>query len=592
MFEDGTRVMMADGRSKDISELRANDYLMAEDGAPVKVTGVIKDSQSTYEIVHKTKHRAFEGEAATNDPLRKIIYQRLSFNCTLTHDLVLRTPAKPMIENDFTKNIYRVRYRTLDKVNTDDGRIINIPKQHKKYFKMTPEGKTDAENFRDEMERQCGEFLNYNLQVRDLDLMMPLLRITTYLRFSPLTSGNGVLSQFLTGTKHLNTKAVLQMAWMLGLWIGDGTTNEPQITVDSFDTSLIDALNENSKPWGIYPTYKDEAFASRCKHVSLHYGQEAGENRVYRNLRKNNPFWNVVTSLKFKRDGDGGKQIPTFMWSEDEEVREAFMAGLIDADGYVCKWTEKTGNLKVSIQTIYPSIMNGIVHISRSLGITATVTTRSSKTITIRGRQVQCQFTFDCNMYGSERLQNILSYCHSGHKTRPVPSTISRDPVYFTFLDIKKGINDVYGLTLEEDKNVLLENKTVVTMCTSQCKNEHFKIKPSKYLQHCIACPHKGIKYFYKNWSGTAKLCGRCWQRYKFSGYRCLNCNFVPEAREVKIAKAKGEGVGLTPEGVPVKGYFCRRCNGILKYDGVRGPKRTKEETSRKAKVTSVGNIQ
>ncbi|EDO17985.1 hypothetical protein Kpol_1054p32 [Vanderwaltozyma polyspora DSM 70294] len=580
MFEEGTRIIMADGTSKDISEIIPNDFIMCEDGSAAKVTEVSQDNQTTYQIVHNTKHRANEGDAARKDPLRKEIYQRLELNCTVAHELSLRTPATVNLENSFRTNHYKVRWRNLEETLTVDGRMICIPKNHHKDFPMTPEGELSARAFMAEMEAENGEYFEFNLQVRDLDLLSPQIRVTSFLHFNPIIKGNGILSEFLTGEKHLITTGVLQMAWLLGLWIGDGTTKEPEITVDSHDTELMKGLHECGKTWGLYPTYKDEKIPLRAKHVRLYYGKEAPENRKYRHFRKHNPFWNAVTCLKFKRDGDGAKQIPTFMWSEDVEVREAFMAGLIDADGYVVKRKEGPDSFKVAIQTIYPSIMNGVINISRSLGINATVTTRSAKPSIIAGRKVNCQFTFDCNIAGRAPLQSILSYCTSGHKRRDRPVLIAREPSYFGFLEEKRDKHEVYGIKINSHKSILLENKMAVPVCGSHCEKEQPKLTTTKNLKHCIACPRKGVRYFYKDWTGNHRVCGRCYGRYKFSGYRCLNCKYVPEAREVKKAKAIGEGTGITPEGVPVKGYCCIRCNGILTFDAVRGPKKLTEAIS------------
>lgn len=574
MFEEGTRIIMADGQTKDISEINVNNYIMAEDGSPLKVTSVCHDKQTTYQITQKTKHRANEGEAGRIDPLRKEVYQRLGFNCTAAHELVLRTPALPALENSFKTNNYKVRWRKLEEHLTIDGRIIYLPKNHHKDFPMTPEGEDESKRFMLEMEAKNGKYFEYAMQVRDLDLLSPQIRVTSFLRFTPIKRGNGILSQFLTGQKHLITPGVLHMAWLLGLWIGDGTTKEPEITVDSNDTDLMAGLHECGKVWGLYPTYKDEKVPLRAKHVRLYYGKDAPEHRKYRHLRKHNPFWNAITELKFKRDGDGAKQIPTFMWNEDVEVREAFLAGLIDADGYVVKNKEGQGSFKVAIQTIYPSIMNGVIHISRSLGISATVTTRSAKSSVIVGRKVNCQFTYDCNIAGTAALQKVLSYCTSGHKKRPTPEFISREPIYFGFLDEKRGEHDAYSIKVENNRRFLLDNKMVVQSCDSHCEKEQPKLTTTKHLKYCVACPRKGVRYFYRDWTGKGRVCGRCYGRYKFSGYRCLNCKYVPEAREVKNAKIKGETNGITPEGTAVSGFCCLRCSGILTFDQVRGPKK------------------
>lgn len=574
MFEQGTKIMMANGQAKDIQDIAINSYVLCADGTIDRVTSISQDVQTTYQILQKTKHRANEGEPGREDPMRRQVFHRSGFKCTVAHKLPLRTASKPTLENSFKRNNFKVKWKNMEEHLTFDGRIVSLPKTHHKDFPMTPEGEFRAKSFMAEKEAEHGRYLEFSIQVRDLDLLEAQIRVNSFLRFSPVVTGRGILSEFLTGQKHLITPYVLDMAWLLGLWLGDGTTKEPEISVDSFDTCLMEGLIERCKTWGLFPTYKNEPIPLRAKHTRLYFGQEPDGNRRNRNLRKDNPFWNAVINLKFKRDLDGEKQVPSFMWTEDIEVREAFLAGLIDSDGYVVKRNEGPDAFKASIQTIYPSIMNGIVHVSRSLGIASTVTTRSARTETIEGRKVNCHFTYDCHIAGRTPLQKVLSYCCSGHKKRPVPKVIIREPIYFGFNEEKRGLQPVFGITTEQGKKILLDNKLVAHTCGEHCIKEQPKFTTTKGLKHCIACPRKGVRYFYKDWSGNHRICGRCYGRYKFSGYRCLNCKYVPEAREVRKAKQRGEELGVSPDGITVSGLICGRCKGILKFDEIRGPRK------------------
>lgn len=572
MFEINTTVIMANGQIKKVSELTINSLIMCEDGTAARVTKLSKAHHTIYEIFQKTKHRANEGEPGRLDPRRKTIYQRLGFKCTGSHLLPLRAPAVPSLENSPKKSNLTVRWRCLQEIITTDGRSISIPKNHHKNFPKTEEGYYQAQNFISEKRVINGDYIDFKIEVRDFDYLDASMRVTSALMCSPILVGNGVLSKFLSGQPHLVTPSITVMAWLLGLWIGDGTTKEPEITVDSHDVSLMNSLIVMGRKWGIYPTYKDERVPLRAKHVRLYYGNEPNEKRKTRNLRKNNPFWNTVLSLGFKKAISGEKYVPEFMWTEDVEVREAFLAGLIDSDGYVVKRKENPDTYKVSIQTVYPCIMDAIVNIARSLGISATVTTRSARPEVIEGRLVNCQFTFDCNISGSSALQNVLSYCRSGHKRRCPPDVVIREPQFVGFIDQKKSESEVIGIHLDKQQNIILGNKLIAHTCGSECLTEGNRQFDTKNLKYCISCPRSGVRYFYRDWTGTNRICGRCYGRYKFSGYRCVNCKYIPEAREIKKAKMKGEELGIDPSGIPVRGICCPRCCGILLYDEVRGP--------------------
>lgn len=192
----------------------------------------------------------------------------------------------------------------------------------------------------------------------------------------------------------------------------------------------------------------------------------------------------------------------------------------------------------------------------------------------IENRQIQCKFAYECTISGKTSLQNVLSYCRSGLKHREPPEEVIRNPVYFGFNIEPSSQKNTVGLAIEDNKQILLENKICIPVCTKQCEKEQPKLTVTKNLKQCIACPRKGVRYFYKDWTGDHRVCARCHGRYKFSGHRCLNCKYVPEAREVRKAVAKGPKAIVSPDGIVVRGLECIRCSGILVFDEIRGPKK------------------
>lgn len=568
MFEDGTKITLANGMIDDISNLKVGSLIMCDDGSAARVMNVRKDLQTTYQLLQRTKHRAHIDINRAINPLHRIVYQRLDVRCSSGHALRLRVANKPTLEISVKTKSYFVKWRQLINIQTIDDRIIYIPKLQCKSFKLTPEGHYSAKNYLENLLKTIDNYLFYDIEVRDLSYIETRVRDSSMLVCSPVTKGNGLLSEYITGEKNLITADVLRMSWLLGLWLGDGTTSGPEISMDSHDTLLMEHLLLRTKTWNITPEYKDAPIPLRAKHVKLYHGDRV-PGRKYRNYKTNNPFWKIINDLKFK-DEMGTKQIPEFMYYEDVEIREAFLAGLIDSDGYV---SEKDGqSFRVSIQTIYHSFMEGIVNIARSLGISATVTTRLPKQHVIEGRYVQCKFTYDCKLSGKSPLQNVLAYCGSTHKIREPPCVIKREPVYYSFSEEKRGLNWVYHIKVDGNQRFLLANKTIANSCSeSCCKDQRPLLKP-KNLKKCTACAAVGSRHYYKDWSGKGRICSRCYSRYKSNGYRCICCRFVPEARQVKRAKSEGSHSLTAPDGVIVTGPSCSRCQkGILIYDQNRG---------------------
>ncbi|SMN21347.1 similar to Saccharomyces cerevisiae YDL227C HO te-specific endonuclease required for gene conversion at the MAT locus (homothallic switching) through the generation of a ds DNA break [Maudiozyma saulgeensis] len=572
MFEEGTQITMADGSIEDIHNIMEGSMVMCDDGAATRVTSIFRDIQTTYVLSQRTKHRKIETNATSLRPSCTKVDGILEVRCSLGHTINLTLFTKPTFEKSFKFNQVLVRWVKLVDIVTSDNRIINIPKYHNKKFPLDDVGILEAHTYLENILVQNNKPLSFDIEVRDLDYLDAQTRSRSKLCFKPVLSGNGRLSEFLTGQRHLNTLSVQNMAWLLGLWIGDGTTVRPEISVDSLDVSLMDALIELCEPWGIYPGYTDSVIPLRAKHVKLYYGKKPANRKYYQNCKTNNPFWKAVTNLDFKNREDGSKEIPQFLCGDDIEIREAFLAGLIDADGYVAKELSQSGKYQVNIQTIYPSVMKGIVNIARSLGINATVTTKPERIAIIKGKEVHCKLTYDCGITGNTALQNILSYCRSGHKIRPKPALVDRGPTHFTFNDNKRGLNHVYSLKLENSKKILLGNKMSLNTCKSNCMSEQKKLSKTKNLKQCLACQYVGIGRFYRDWTGKNKLCSRCYSRYKFSGYRCESCNFVPDSREIK---RKSTQVDKTLIGLSVNEKLgCSHCTGILMYDTIRGPNR------------------
>ncbi|KAG0665335.1 hypothetical protein C6P45_000473 [Maudiozyma exigua] len=478
---------MADGKSKYIHDLTANEYVMSCDGTPARVISIRRDMQKTYSLIQRTKHRNITTALIDNNRCFSSVHGRMELNCSLTHPVNLTLFTKPVIERSFKHNHVMVRWIEVNEIVTPDGRSIRIPKYHNKTFTLTEEGQNDALNFKTTALRNATFIVHYTLQVRDLCHLDAQTRSRSKLCVKPILTGNGTLSHFLTGQYHLNTTAVQTMAWLIGLWIGDGTTVRPEISVDSLDTHLMDDLIELCKVWNIYPSYNDGPIPLRAKHVKLYYGKKPSNRKYYHNCKTNNPFWKAILDLNFKNEEDGCKQIPDFLWNDDIIIREKFLAGLIDADGYVSKNISQSGNLQVNIQTIYHSVMKGIVDIARSLGISATVTTKPERMEIIKGKEVHCQLTYDCALIGKTPLQNILFYCHSGHKIRNRPQTVERDPVYFAFDDSIRGLNHVYFIEVENTKTILLGNKMSANTCTDNCNHEQRQANRENNQKQCLA---------------------------------------------------------------------------------------------------------
>ena len=137
--------------------------------------------------------------------------------------------------------------------------------------------------------------------------------------------------------------------YYLGLWLGDGSTNDTRIT--TADQEIVDYLYEYAKSVGLRLA-KEDSKGTRCPSYNVVVAQGA-KNPIREDLRELGIF--------------GYKDhIPFIYKVNDRDTRLNLLAGLVDSDGYV-----KNGHL--SIVQKHESLANDIAFLARSLGFCAYV---------------------------------------------------------------------------------------------------------------------------------------------------------------------------------------------------------------------------
>lgn len=176
-------------------------------------------------------------------------------------------------------------------------------------------------------------------------------------------------------------------------------------------------------------------------------------------LNVDNIFWGLVQEYGVL---DPTKAVPAHLASDSINVRENFIAGLVDADGYVSK--EGQSVYSATVKTIYPAVRDGLVKVARSLGIRVSVNTEAEHTF----NSVHHKESYSVFMSGGDALNSALRYCALPRKKGLVPTgSIRREPVSFYFRLVEKDPEDYFGLTLPEssDKQFLLSSLALVHNC-------------------------------------------------------------------------------------------------------------------------------
>ena len=159
------------------------------------------------------------------------------------------------------------------------------------------------------------------------------------------------IKQFRTRAKGIRaevefpSRAIPFDAYMIGYWLGDGTSVRPEITTADFE--VIKYFQDNL-PNGL------EIYTPKgMKKITYTIGRHFGSN-------EKNEFWRAISSLNLKNN----KHIPDVYKINSREVRLNMLAGLIDSDGCV-----SNGCFDITLKQ--EKLADDVVYIARSLGFAA-----------------------------------------------------------------------------------------------------------------------------------------------------------------------------------------------------------------------------
>lgn len=249
-----------------------------------------------------------------------------------------------------------------------------------------------------------------------------------------------------------------QPAYMLGLWLGDGTSARSQITTT--DLEIMDYICDYANERGLV--------VSQANKSGIDYGINSGTKgkRLPRSGR--NEF------LSFLKDNDllNNKHIPHEYLTAATADRLGLLAGLIDADG-------ELANNCFSITQKSPRLTQDILFLARSLGFAAYAT--------------PCKKS--CTYQGVKKVGNYYRVTISGDidaipcslcRKKGKPRTQVKDVLKTGIKKIENlGEGDYYGFTLDGDGRFLLGDFTV-THNTSMVKDA-FERNDLKWLYFSAA---------------------------------------------------------------------------------------------------------
>ncbi|KIW79689.1 V-type proton ATPase catalytic subunit A [Fonsecaea pedrosoi CBS 271.37] len=477
-FAAGTPVMMADGTNMNIEDITVGDSVMGKDGKARVIKALPRGEETMYEIGIKTQHQ--------NETFREV-----SYTCNAMHLLVLQTPQRVNIvdhhlEGKMQSSVSFFAFDTRQAATEDGVNVVRELKQYTKSFQHDSHGGSErarslAEDFAASIPR---DDFHWAIEARDIDYVDVHVREATQQLISPVFLQNETLNSRLA-QKGFDGHLAPQMAYLLGSWVGNGHHADSRMSVDPEDAELVDRLEEYGKMFDLEselvtfapgkrtvlgeinvnhsrPANSISAALEVAKNLgfNFHEGDDLAvelrgkgmNTSSTKGLNTNNVFWDMVLATGVRGSSDDQlKMVPLWLSSESFEVREHFLAGLIDSQGQV---ELNDREQSATVKTVYPAVCEGLVRVARSLGLCVSVSTGEEK-------------AFCVYMTATGILESVLSKCALSSNRTAAPTSVERkaQPVYFDV--VKKPAAPYYGITLPDDSDhqFLLGNLMLVHNC-------------------------------------------------------------------------------------------------------------------------------
>lgn len=398
-FEKGTQVLMADGTDKSIEDIQIGEQVMGKDGTPRGVVGLPRGNMTMYQVTHSTEKGDTIDEFAT-----------MNYVCSGNHKIVLRTPQLITLKtHEFSTEI---TYFAATESNCGHcGDCSGVAELQSKVFTHQEFGnqesaKMAAIDFASTIDTTP---IDWDIEAKDYENLSYDVKKLSYQLINPVFKESGNISKILK--EHgIDTSFSSQMAWLAGLWVGSSHLTNSDITVNPQDVELAERVES--------------------------YGKKFAFDKIVE-------LFGVISQQK-------EKTVPLHLSSDNIEIREQFIAGLLDSEGYILRDVNDEAHSAI-INTAFEGVATGVSRLARSLGIkVSAVATEGNYKLTL----------------GGSALSGVVKYCAlARNQSKQVAFNRGPTPFYFKLSALEK--NDYYGVTLPEgsDRQYLLSSLALVHNC-------------------------------------------------------------------------------------------------------------------------------
>ena len=384
----GTKIMMHDGSIKLVEEIKEGELLMGDDSKPRKVLSLANGIDKMYDII------PVKGDKYTVNE---------------DHILCLRVSGFPKICHNQHKN------------NTN----FNIQWIENNIFQSKTFSYNIIKNNQNEMKVEAERFYeNIKFQTTTQDNIIEI-SVKNYLLLSE--KKKSLLKGYKVPIDFSENILPFDDPYMIGYWLGDGTSRDSAITCQ--DSTVLHYFAHNLAKYKLALFHRSE----------YTYGI-SGSGKVNGNI--------LFTTLK-KLNLINNKHIPSIYLFNSRENRMKLLAGLLDSDGYL----NKEGNCFEFSQK-NENMIDDVIFLVRSLGFACY---KSEKKTSWNYKGINFGKSYRINISGSdiEKIPTKIPRKKANLRNQ-------KKDVLVTGIQVKyKNDDEYYGFTLDGNGRYLLSDFTV-----------------------------------------------------------------------------------------------------------------------------------
>jgi hypothetical protein len=375
----GENVLMFDGSIKKVEDIKLGELVMGDDSTPRTVLETHSGTDQMYKI---TNHKG-ESYTVNSHHIISLIY-------TGKKNLRERKERQSFQVLWFNKYNYKMDYKTFSYKDKD----------------------------KKEVYQKAKAFLDALVDDRKVDIP-----IKDYLKLSKKYKENLLGYQVPI---QFPEKEVPIDPYMIGYWLGDGTSSNSDITTQ--DSTVVYYFAKQLQKYNLFLDYK----RMYCYKISSGYGQ------------KNNIFLQTLKDLKLINN----KHVPMIYKCNSRENRLKLLAGFLDSDGHLTK----NNNFEVAQCMKHKKLLDDIVYLARSLGFCATKHIKKTSW-THNGEKKRGEaYRIHINGKGIHEIPTLIPRKKANPRNPRIDALVSQ-------IEIEEvGHGEYYGIELDGNNRFVLGN--------------------------------------------------------------------------------------------------------------------------------------